>query len=104
MPDRDVDVKDPAPGITVREPAAQRGPDDRGENHSDAINRHGHAALGRRKTLQQDRLRERLQRPAPGALHHAGHDQQSQTAGGSAKKGEQVKIMMQAIKNRLRPK
>ena len=66
---RDVDVKNPAPGIILREPAAQNRPQHGREHHACHIGRHGQAAFGRRKTLHQNGLRDRLQRAAAGALH-----------------------------------
>ena len=68
---RQVDEENPAPGIVVRDPAAQGGPDRRRDDGGDAIEREGHAALPRRKSVRQDGLRHGLQSAPARALQHA---------------------------------
>jgi hypothetical protein len=83
-PDRKIDVKDPAPGIAVGDPSAQRGADDRGHHNADAVDRHGRAVLAGRKALQQDGLGQGLHAAAADALQHPGHDQHRHVDGHAA--------------------
>ena len=69
--DRNVDVERPSPGISVGEPSAKRRPQHRRDHHAQAEDGHGQPALLRRKSFQQDGLRERLQRSSARALHRA---------------------------------
>ena len=75
---RDVDVKNPAPGIIVGEPAANDRSHHGCHDHAHHIGRHGHAPLGGRKTLHQNGLRNGLQRAAARALHNGGENQKGQ--------------------------
>ncbi len=82
-----VDVESPAPRVLVGQPPSQRGSQD-GRNH-DAERKNGHRGptFFRRKAFEQYRLGERLQCPAPGALHCAGDQNHSQTRRRAADKG-----------------
>ena len=86
---RDVDVENPAPGIIFGEPAAHDRSQHGRQHHAQHIGRHGRAAFGGRKTFHQNRLRNRLQRAAAGALHNGGKDQEGQIRRGAAGKGRQ---------------
>ena len=85
--DGDVDVERIAPAIGVGQPAAKRRAKDRRNHDAESEQRHGSAALGRRKTLQQDRLRERLQRSSARALQHTREQQEPKRWSRSAKEG-----------------
>jgi hypothetical protein len=75
-PDRQVDVEDPAPRPVVRDPASERGSEDRAHHDSDAPHGHRQAALFEREDLPHDRLGHRDDRPAPDPLEDARHDQE----------------------------
>ncbi len=81
---RDVDEEDPVPAVVVREPAAQHRPDDRGEDHADAVHRHGLPVLLRREALHQDALGGGLEPAAAQALEDAEEDQPAQGGRGGA--------------------
>ena len=68
--DRNIDVEGVAPTEGIGQPAAQRGPEHRRHHNPQAIGGHGHGALLDGKALQQNRLRERLQRAAARSLQH----------------------------------
>ena len=85
----DVDVKDPAPGIIVGEPAAQHRADHGRQHDAHHVGRHGQAPLGGRKTLHQNGLRDGLQRPAAGALHNGSDDQKGKIRSFAASEGSQ---------------
>ena len=87
--DRQVDEENPAPGVVVRDPAAQRGPDRRRDDRGDAIEREGQPALLRRKSVRQDRLRHGLQSAAARALQDAKKNDRPQTGRDSAQQGAQ---------------
>ena len=76
--DRDVDEEDPAPGVVVGDPAAQRRPDHRRHDHAHAVERHRDALLFAREALDQNGLGDRLQRSAAQALQHAKEDQRAE--------------------------
>ena len=80
-----IDVEDPAPGVIVGDPAAERGADGRRHDRGDAVQRKGQAALLRREGVGQNRLRHRLQSAAARALQDAEHDQRPQRRRGAAK-------------------
>ena len=82
--DGDVDVEGVAPGVAVREPAAEGGAEDGSDDDAEGEDGHGGAALGRGEGLQQDGLRERLQRSAAGALNDAGDEDEGERGSGSA--------------------
>ena len=75
---RDVDVEYPAPGIIVGEPSAQDRPQHGCQDNAHHVYRHGHAPLGRRETLQQNGLRNGLQRAAACALHNGRKNQEGE--------------------------
>ena len=58
--DRDVDVESPPPAVLVGEPTAECGAEDGSDDYAQAEDSHGYTTFGWRKTLEQDRLRERL--------------------------------------------
>ena len=66
-----VDEEDPAPAVVLRQPAAEDRAHDRADHDAHAPKRHGPAALLERIDLEHDRLRQRHQRGAEHALHHA---------------------------------
>ena len=84
--DRQIDVEDPAPGVVVRDPAAQRRADGRRQHRGDAVKREGHAAFLRRESIGQNGLRHRLQSAAARALHHAEENQHRRGSGADAAK------------------
>ncbi len=76
--DWQVDVEDPAPGISVGDPPAQRGAEYGRGHDPQPEERHCFAALLRGKLLQQHGLGKRLE-PSPGdALQHAKENQHRQ--------------------------
>ncbi len=79
-----IDVEGVAPTESVREPAAQRGAQHRGDDDAEAIGRHGHGALFDREAFEQDGLRERLQRAATGPLEDASQQDDAQRGSRSA--------------------
>ena len=82
--DRQVEVEDPAPGIVVGDPAAERGAEDGREDDAQSKGRHGRAVLLGWKRLQQDGLRQGLQSSAGEALQDAEEDQRFQAGGHAA--------------------
>ena len=68
--------KDPAPGVVVSDPSAERWTDGRRHDHRNAVNRESHAALCRRKRVGQDGLLTGLQPAAADALQDAEDNQQ----------------------------
>ena len=81
---RQVEVEDPAPGVVVGDPAAERGPEDGREDDAQPKCRHRRAVPLGRESLQQDGLRQRLQSAAGEALQHAEEDEPFQAGGHSA--------------------
>src|SRR5262249_57796547 len=77
--DRDVDVEHPAPRIAVRYPTAEGRTDDRRQQGSQAEQRHRYALLLPREGVQQHALAGRLKTAARQALHHAEHNQLTET-------------------------
>ncbi len=77
-PHRQIDVEDPAPGVVVGDPAAQRRPQDGRDDNAQAECRHRRAMLFGRESFQQHRLRQRLQASTAEALQHAKEDQRLQ--------------------------
>ncbi len=86
-PDGDVDEKDPVPRPVVGDPAPQERPDDGPDHDADPEDRHGRPVLMPREALQQDGLRDRLQRAPGESLEDAEEDQCPQAPGGAAEKG-----------------
>ena len=82
--DRQIDVEDPAPGVVVGDPAAQRGTDGRRHDRGDAVERERQPALLRRERVGENGLRHRLQPAAARALQNAEQDQHRQAGRGSA--------------------
>ena len=102
--DRDIDEEDPAPGVVVGDPSAQRGTDDRSNDHAHTVNGHGHALFGAGKALDQDGLRDRLQSAAASTLQHPEQHQQRQAGGHAAKKGADDEDEHAGHEKLLRPK
>src|SRR5712675_1727680 len=69
--DGHVDVKGPAPGVLIGEPAAEGGAKNRCNDYAKTEQGHGHATLGGRKTFEKNCLGQRLQCAASGALNRA---------------------------------
>src|SRR5215467_1855434 len=84
--DRNVDVKNPAPGKIVGDPAAEPGADGRRDDHRNAIHGEGHAALFERKGVVQDGLLARLQSAAAHSLQNAEQDQHAEARSEPAEK------------------
>ena len=76
--DRNIDVERVPPAIGIRQPAAQRRTQHRCHHNAEAKKSHRRTALLRREAFQQNRLRQRLQRAAASALHHARQQQDPQ--------------------------
>ncbi len=85
--DGNVDVEGPAPGIGVRQISAESWSKDGRDDHAQREDRQRTAALVGRKTLQQNGLRQGLQRAAAGALDGARDQDGGQAPGRSAGKG-----------------
>ena len=85
--DGQVDVEDPAPGPVVRDPPAQRRPEDGPHHDADAPDGHGEAALAHREDLPQDGLGQRDQGPAPNTLEHPCNDEKGQVGGQPREEG-----------------
>ncbi len=90
-PDRKIEIENPAPGVVVGDPAAQRGTEDRRENDAQAECGHRRAVPLRRESLQQDGLGKRLQSAAGQALQNAEKDEPLQACGHSAQQGSEGK-------------
>ena len=84
---RNVDEENPSPAITVGEPTTQGGTDDGRHDHAHAEHGHRHALLFLGKTLQQDGLRDGLQRSPSGALQDAEKHQPAKTGREPAEHG-----------------
>src|SRR5579884_1989021 len=84
--DRDIDVEDPAPAIRLRQPAAEHGAENRRDYDAQSPKPHGLAAILRRESFEQDRLRQRLQASARRALKNAEYDESKQTWSETAQK------------------
>src|SRR6185312_10212841 len=65
---RDLDEKDPSPGIIVCDPSAQHRSDGRSKHGGDAVECKGQSALFRRETVVQNCLRHRLEPAAADTL------------------------------------
>ena len=76
--DGHVDVERPAPRPVVRDPAAQRRPEDRRHHDPHAPDGHRHAPLTKREDLPHDGLGHRHERAAADALQDARDDQRVQ--------------------------
>ena len=83
--DRQIDVKDPAPGILVGDPTAQRRTEHRCNESRDAEEGLRGALLLGRKGIEQDTLAGGLEPAAGKTLHHAEEDQLIQTRRHAAK-------------------
>ncbi len=59
-PDRNIDIEDPPPAVTIRKPTAYYRAEHGSYHDSKRPKRHCFAAVLRWEHLQQDRLRERL--------------------------------------------
>ena len=66
--DGGVDIKDPAPGPVVRDPAAQKRADDGAQHGAHAEDGHGRAVLFPGETFKQDGLADRHEPAAADAL------------------------------------
>ena len=74
-PDRHVDIEDPPPGVAVGHPSADGRAEDGRDDDPERVHGHRDPPALRRKALEEHRLRDRLKRPAAGALEDAGADQ-----------------------------
>src|SRR3974390_154730 len=72
----DVDEENPAPGVIVGDPAAERRPDDWRDHDTHAVNRHRHALFFTGEALDEDGLGDGLQPPSPCSLQNPEEDQQ----------------------------
>ena len=75
---RQVDVEDPAPGISVGDPSAHGGAENGSGHDPQSKERHGLATLLRGILFEQHRLGKRLEPSAGDALQHAKEDQHGQ--------------------------
>ena len=73
--DRHIDQEHPAPGVVIGDPAAQRRPDDRREDHRDRHQRERFAALRGLECVQDHGLLARLKPTAEQPLEQPEHDQ-----------------------------
>ena len=84
--DGEVDIEDPAPGIGVRNPPAERGAKYGGGDNAQPPKRHCLAALLTREFLEQHSLRKRLEPSTGSALEHAKENQRGQIGGNPTQK------------------
>jgi hypothetical protein len=84
---RQVDVKDPAPGILVGDVTSEGRADHRSKQCGDAKKGLGGALLLRGETIQQDALAGGLEAAAGQTLHHAEEDQLAETRRHPAEQG-----------------
>ena len=85
--DRNVDEEDPAPVVTVRDPAPERRTNRRGNDGGDAVDCRGHAPLLGGKAVGKDGLADRLQAAAEGTLGGAQEHQSTEARRQSTKEG-----------------
>src|SRR5689334_18431995 len=87
----DVDIENPAPGIVVCNPAAQRGTNGWSTDNGDSIQCEGQSAFFRRKGVGEDCLRHRLQSAAECTLQHAEKKQHTKARRDTAEKRTECK-------------
>ena len=90
--DGKIDVEDPAPGVIVGQPSAQRRANRGRHDGGDSVEREGQPALLGREGVRQNGLRHRLKPAAAGALNHAEQNQHRQAGSDAAEQrgdGEQ---------------
>ena len=103
--DGDVDVEGPAPRVLIGEPTAEGGAEHRRDDHAEAEHRHGQAAFLRRKTFEQNGLRQAAaKRPPPAPCTARATRIMPRLVAAPHINEESVKIRMQASRNRFRPK
>src|SRR5262249_12563115 len=78
---RDIDVKNPAPGKIVGDPAAEPGADGRRDDDGDTVHGESHAALFQRKCVVQDGLLAWLQTDAAHSLQNAAETANAEARG-----------------------
>src|SRR5581483_11087696 len=76
-----IDVKNPAPTVVIREPSASHRPQHRSNHDAEGPERHRLSTFFRWKGFQKNRLRQGLQTPAAGALHYAASDEKAERRG-----------------------
>ena len=82
--DGNVDVEGPSPGVLIREPATESWAEDGSDDDAESKDGHRGAALLRRKTFQEDGLRNWLQSAAARSLNGARDQNPTKTRGGAA--------------------
>jgi len=82
---RKIEVKNPAPGIVVGDPAAKSGAEDGSEQDTQAVDGHGLAVLFPGEGLEKDGLGKRLKAAAGEALQDAKENQRGEAGGHAAK-------------------
>ena len=82
--DGEIEIEDPAPAVVIRDEAAERRPDDGGEQRGDAEDGHGRALFFLREGVEQDALAGGLQAAAGEALQDARGDEHGQARGHAA--------------------
>jgi hypothetical protein len=89
--DRHIDQKDPPPLVLVSQPATERRTDDRREQGRQAEQRHRHALLFSRESIQENGLTAGLQTATRQALDDAEQDELTETTGHSTQSGTERK-------------
>ena len=89
--DGDVDEEDPAPGVVVGDPAAERGTDGGREDDGHPIDGEGLAAFAGRKGVREDGLLAGLEAAAAGSLEDAEKDEQRKRGSEAAEHGADAK-------------
>src|ERR1700729_3441832 len=74
--DGNVDIENPAPAVTVGQPATEYRAEKWRDNDTESPEAHGFAAILRREGFEKDGLRNRLEAAAARALNHAADDQE----------------------------
>src|SRR5579862_2339992 len=85
--DGDVDVEDPAPTVTIGEPASENGTEERRDDDAESPESHGFTAILRRERFEKDGLRDRLEAAAARALNDATDDEERKRRSESAREG-----------------
>ncbi len=103
-PDGKIDVERVAPAEGIGEPASERRSQDRRDDDTEAIGRHGLGTLLHREAFEQNRLRQRLQRAAARPLQDASQQHDRERGSGSAEERRNRKDDDAGEQKRLRPK
>jgi len=84
--DGNIDEEDPAPGVVIRNPAAERRSDDGRDDDPHAVDGHAHALFFAGKAFNQNGLRDGLEAAAARALQYAKQHKEREAGSQPAKK------------------